>query len=51
MSVVRQIGTLPCRIDGWIWLLLLIGLFIFIIKCHIIYPIEYVGHADASTGA
>ena len=36
------------RIDGWIWLLLLIGVFIFIIKCHIVYPIEYVGHADAS---
>ncbi len=48
MRVIGQIGTSLRRIDGWIWLLLLIGLFIFIIKCHIVYPIKYVGHADAS---
>ena len=35
--------------DNWgARLILLAGLFAFVIKCHIIYPIEYVGHADAS---
>jgi len=32
----------------WIIIILLSGLSAFVIKCHIIYPIEYVGHADAS---
>lgn len=34
--------------DLYLKLILLIGLFAFVIKCHIVYPIEYVGHADAS---
>ena len=32
----------------FIWLLLIAGLAAFIVKIQIVYPIEYVGHADAS---
>ena len=32
----------------FIWLLLIAGLAAFIVKIQIAYPIEYVGHADAS---
>ena len=32
----------------FIWLLLTAGLAAFIVKIQIVYPIEYVGHADAS---
>jgi 4-amino-4-deoxy-L-arabinose transferase-like glycosyltransferase len=39
------------RIDGWVWLLLLAGLAAFAVKCRIVYPIEYIGHADASAYA
>jgi len=39
------------KIDPYIVLLLLIGVAVFIIKCQIIYPIQYVGHADSSAYA
>ncbi|MDQ1318618.1 MAG: 2 protein, partial [Candidatus Poribacteria bacterium] len=36
------------RIDPYIIILLIIGFVAFVVKCHIAYPIQYVGHADAS---
>ncbi len=37
-----------CMEKLFIWLLLTAGLAAFIVKIQIVYPIEYVGHADAS---
>ena len=39
------------RINLHIVLLLAIGLAVFLIKCTIVYPIKYVGHADAAAYA
>ncbi len=39
------------RINFHIVLLLVIGLAVFLIKCTIVYPIKYVGHADAAAYA
>jgi hypothetical protein len=36
------------RIDPCIIILLIVGFVAFVVKCHIAYPIQYVGHADAS---
>lgn len=44
----RAILTVLKKIDPYVALLLLIGFAVFLIKCQIAYPIQYVGHADAS---
>lgn len=44
----KTIKQILRKIDWCAKLILLAGLFAFIIKFHIVYPIEYVGHADAS---
>jgi 4-amino-4-deoxy-L-arabinose transferase-like glycosyltransferase len=48
MVLHRKTSAALRAVNGWLWLLLLAGLVVFIIKCRIVYPIEYVGHADAS---
>jgi len=40
--------SLARKIDPYIIILILSGFVVFIIKCSITYPIQYVGHADAS---
>jgi len=39
------------RIDPYVIVLLIIGFVAFVIKCQITYPVQYVGHADASAYA
>jgi hypothetical protein len=39
------------RIDPCVIILLIFGFVAFVVKCHIAYPIQYVGHADASAYA
>jgi len=39
------------KTDSLIIILLIVGMVVFVIKCFIVYPIQYVGHADASAYA
>ncbi|MFQ6040922.1 MAG: ArnT family glycosyltransferase [Candidatus Poribacteria bacterium] len=45
---MRYFYAIIRKIDYYIIFILLVGLAVFVLKCLIVYPIQYVGHADAS---
>lgn len=50
-GIFALLSTVIRKIDWLILFILLVGTAVFILKCRIVYPVQYVGHADASAYA